>query len=57
MAAMTVQKKENNNNKSQMEQLNEMLKEMFQTNFYGSVEVKFEAGRVTIIRKTESVKL
>ena len=57
MAAMTVQKKENNNNKSQMEQLNEMLKEMFQTSFYGSVEVKFEAGRVTIIRKTESVKL
>ncbi len=57
MAAMTVQKKENNNNKSQMEQLNDMLKEMFQTNFYGSVEVKFEAGRVTIIRKTESVKL
>ncbi|TCK62415.1 DUF2292 domain-containing protein [Seleniivibrio woodruffii] len=55
MAAMTVQKKENN--KSQMEQLQDMLKEMFQTNFYGSVEVKFEAGRVTIIRKTESVKL
>lgn len=55
MAAMSVPKKDNN--KSQMEQLQEMLREMFQTSFYGSVEVKFEAGRVTIIRKTESVKL
>jgi argininosuccinate synthase len=55
MAAMSVQKKDNN--KNQMEQLQEMLKEMFQTSFYGSVEVKFEAGRVTIVRKTESMKI
>lgn len=55
MAAMSVQKKDNN--KNQMEQLQNMLKEMFQTSFYGSVEVKFEAGRVTIVRKTESMKI
>jgi len=55
MAAMSVQKKDNN--KSQMEELQNMLKDMFQTSFYGSVEVKFEAGRVTIVRKTESVKI
>ncbi|ADD67300.1 MAG: hypothetical protein AB7E76_05265 [Deferribacterales bacterium] len=55
MAAMSVQKKDNN--KNQMEQLQDMLKEMFQTSFYGSVEVKFEAGRVTIVRKTESMKI
>lgn len=55
MAAMSIKK--NNDDRSQAEQLNELLKEMFKQDFYGSVEVKFEAGRVTIVRKTQSVKL
>ena len=43
--------------KSQLTKLYEMLREIFDSEFYGSLEVKFEAGRVTIIRKTESIKL
>jgi len=55
MAAMSIQK--NKNDKNQVDQLNEVLKEMFQSDFYGSIEVKFEAGRVTIVRKTQSLKI
>ncbi|MDR2870897.1 MAG: hypothetical protein LBV04_10640 [Deferribacteraceae bacterium] len=43
--------------KSQLTKLYEMLREIFESEFYGSLEVKFEAGKVTIIRKTESIKL
>lgn len=44
-------------NKSQLTKLYEMLREIFDNGFYGSLEVKFEAGKVTIIRKTESIKI
>ena len=43
--------------KSQLTKLYEILREIFDSNFYGSLEVKFEAGKVTVIRKTESIKL
>ncbi|GAB7140391.1 hypothetical protein RsTz2092_03390 [Deferribacterales bacterium RsTz2092] len=41
----------------QLARLYDMLAEIFASGFYGSLEVKFEAGKVTIIRKTESIKL
>lgn len=43
--------------KSQLTKLYEMLREIFDSGFYGSIEVKFEAGKVTIVRKVESIKL
>ena len=49
--------KQDQNMKSQLTKLYEMLREILDSGFYGSLEVKFEAGRVTIIRKTESIKL
>lgn len=55
MAAMSIHK--NKSGKSQQEELQNVLSEMFQSDFYGSVEVKFEGGRVTIVRKTQSLKI
>ncbi|MBC7196342.1 MAG: hypothetical protein H5U39_03700 [Deferribacterales bacterium] len=46
-----------NNDKSQLTKLYEMLRDMFQNQYYGSLEVKFEAGKVTIVKKTESIKI
>ncbi len=43
--------------KSQLTKLYEIMRETMDSGFYGSVEVKFEAGKVTIIRKTESIKI
>lgn len=40
-----------------MEQLFKLLKSLIDNKFYGSVEIKFEAGKVSIVRKTESIKL
>ena len=44
MAALNINKNEQIGGKSQL-------------TIYGSVEVKFEAGKVTIIKKTESIKI
>ena len=33
-----------------------LLAELEQSRFYGSVEIKFEAGRVVLLRKTETIK-
>jgi|GEM_PF-1457304 hypothetical protein len=58
--AAVVRKNENNNTnteKSQLTKLYEMLREMFNTQYYGAVEIKFEAGKVTIVKKTESIKI
>ena len=54
MSAVTVQQ---HKEKSQLTKLYEILREMFQTQYYGSIEVKFEAGKVTIVKKTESLKI
>ncbi len=43
--------------KSQLTKLYEVMKATMDSKFYGSVEIKFEAGKVTIIRKTESLKI
>lgn len=57
MAALNTNKINDNKKRSQLTQIYEMLREMFQEGYYGSIEVKFEAGKVTIVRKTESIKI
>jgi len=37
--------------------VNELLRNLEQARFYGSVELKYEAGRVVLVRKSESLKL
>ncbi len=34
-----------------------LLQEMARRRFYGSLEIKLEAGNVVLLRKTETVKL
>jgi hypothetical protein len=36
--------------------VNEILRSLEQSRFYGTVELKFESGRVVLIRKTETLK-
>ena len=40
-----------------LDKLIKLFKELMDKKFYGSVEVKLEAGNVVIIKKTESIKL
>ena len=35
--------------------VNEILRSLEQSRFYGTVELKFESGRVVLIRKTETL--
>ncbi len=39
-----------------MQRLNQLLADLEHQRFFGSVEVKFEAGRVVLVRKTETIK-
>lgn len=39
-----------------MNELIELLRKLETSRFYGSLEVKFEAGQITVIKKTESIK-
>ncbi len=39
-----------------MQSLDQLLAELQRQRFYGSVEVKFEAGKVVLLRKTETIK-
>ena len=34
----------------------EVLRTLERSHFYGSLEIKFEAGRVVLLRKTETIK-
>ena len=36
--------------------IDQILHELEQRQFYGSLEIKLEAGRVVLIRKTETIK-
>ena len=36
--------------------VNDLLRSLEQSRFYGTVELKFESGRVVLIRKTETMK-
>ncbi|MDE7169074.1 MAG: hypothetical protein K2N67_02650 [Mucispirillum sp.] len=57
MAALNLNRNEQTNGKSQLTKLYEIMRETMEAGFYGSVEIKFEAGKVTIIKKTESIKI
>jgi hypothetical protein len=37
--------------------LNDLLRELELAGFYGSVELRYENGRITIARKAETIKL
>jgi hypothetical protein len=39
-----------------MNELTQLLRQLEQSRFYGSVELKYEAGRIVLIRKTETFK-
>lgn len=39
-----------------MNSVERVLKELEQDAFYGSVEIKFEAGKPVLLRKTETIK-
>ncbi len=38
-----------------MNELTQLLRQLEAARFYGSLEVKFEAGKVTLIRRTETI--
>lgn len=35
----------------------ELIKRLMEDGFYGELQVKFESGRITVCRKTESIKI
>ena len=39
-----------------MNGVDEVLRTLERSRFYGSVEIKSEAGRVVLLRKTETIK-
>ena len=41
----------------QLDKLVKLIKELIDLKFYGAVEIKFESGTITIVRKTETIKL
>ena len=34
-----------------------LIKDLREKRFFGSLEIKFEGGRIVLIRKTETIKL
>jgi hypothetical protein len=39
-----------------MNRLAELMKQLEQQRFYGTIEAKLEAGKVVLLRKTETIK-
>lgn len=39
-----------------MQTVSDILTNLEQERFFGSLEIKFEAGRVVLLRKTETIK-
>lgn len=37
--------------------INNLIEELILTNFYGSLEIKFESGKIVHCKKEESIKL
>lgn len=37
--------------------LAKMIADLMQMNFYGGLEIKFEAGKITVCKRVESIKL
>ena len=42
---------------TQNQELEYLLSQLHRQRFYGSLELKFEAGRVVLLRKSETLKL
>jgi hypothetical protein len=40
-----------------IENLIRMIRELMENRFYGELVIKFEAGKITICRKTENIKI
>jgi hypothetical protein len=40
-----------------MDKLIELLKKLASEGFYGSLEIKFEAGKVVLLKKTQTIKI
>lgn len=40
-----------------MEKLFKLIKALIDTRFYGTIEIKLEAGNITLVRKIETIKL
>lgn len=41
----------------QLGKVSEMLQEAIRLHFYGEILIKFEAGRIVIVKRTESIKI
>lgn len=39
-----------------MSSVEQVVAELTQARFYGSLEIKFEAGKVVLLRKTETIR-
>ncbi len=40
-----------------LNKLVDLIKELIDKKFYGSIEIKMEAGNIVLVKKTESIKL
>jgi len=40
----------------ELQKLFEHIKELEQNKFYGSIEIKMEAGKIVIVKETKSIK-
>ena len=40
-----------------MRELIDLIKGLTTKRFYGTLEIKFEAGRIVLVRQTETIKL
>jgi hypothetical protein len=40
-----------------MEKLFKLIKSLIDTRFYGTIEIHLELGKITYIRKTETIKI
>ncbi|HLE17577.1 MAG TPA: hypothetical protein VI728_04745 [Syntrophales bacterium] len=42
---------------AQLDKVSEMLEENVKHRFYGEILIKFENGKITLIKKTENIKI
>jgi hypothetical protein len=40
-----------------MEKLFKMIKALIESKFYGTIEIHFESGKITLLRKVQTIKL
>lgn len=45
------------NQPSEIDKLNHLISKLEQDKFYGELAIRYESGKVVVIRKTESIKL